>query len=58
MSMGQTDGQIMIRRLIPIIEAEWAKVSKQPSNTLFSYAIAQEIRAMNHETLYSRLFMS
>ncbi len=58
MSLGQTEGQILIRSMIPIIEEEWRKVAEFPPEQLFSFAVAQEIRAMNHETLYSRLFMS
>lgn len=62
MAIGQTDGQQLIRRAIGTIHKEWAKhedSEDRPNRDMpFSYAPAQEIRAMNHETLYSRLFMS
>ncbi|MDP5273950.1 urease accessory protein UreF [Chengkuizengella axinellae] len=58
MSIGQTDGQVIISRAIPVIEEEWGNVKKLNPETLHSFAPEQEIYAMNHETLYSRLFMS
>ncbi|WP_164931492.1 urease accessory protein UreF [Longirhabdus pacifica] len=58
MSLGQTDGQHIIQEMIPIIHSEWEKIKETPSSEMHSFAIAQEIEAMNHETLYSRLFMS
>ncbi|MEB3103369.1 urease accessory protein UreF [Ferviditalea candida] len=58
MSIGQTDGQMIIRRAIPVIEEEWKKIRDLPVEQLHSFSVAQEIRSMNHEILYSRLFMS
>lgn len=58
MSVGQTDGQMIIRRAIPVIEEEWKKVRDLPVEQMHSFSVAQEIESMNHETLYSRLFMS
>ncbi|NBI31128.1 urease accessory protein UreF [Chengkuizengella marina] len=58
MSIGQTDGQFIISRSIPVIEEEWESVKDMNPELLHSFAPAQEIYAMNHETLYSRLFMS
>lgn len=58
MSIGQSDGQLMIRLLIDRIEEAWQKEMSSPIRPPSSYAIANDIRAMQHETLYSRLFMS
>ncbi len=58
MSIGQTEGQSLIRRSIPVIDAEWEQTKTKPADELYSFAAMQEIQAMNHETLYSRLFMS
>jgi urease accessory protein len=58
MSIGQTEGQQMIYRSIAIIGDEWRKHQMRPDVGMHSFAVAQDIDAMNHETLYSRLFMS
>lgn len=58
MPIGQTDSQVTIQRAIPIIEEAWEKVKHLPSNRLHTTSWMQDIHEMNHETLYSRLFMS
>jgi urease accessory protein len=84
MSIGQTEGQAVIARCIPVIAAEWerwrarfapdgprgaAAAPVAPASLgagsaasglppFRTCSFAQEIYAMRHETLYSRLFMS
>lgn len=58
MSIGQTEGQLLIARSIDIIHTAWENIKEMPPYTLHSNAIAQEIREMQHEYLPSRLFMS
>lgn len=57
---GQTDIQLILKELYPLIMEETEKVIEfsPDEDDLFNYAMAQEIEAMRHETLYSRLFMS
>jgi urease accessory protein len=58
--VGQTDVQMILQKLYPFLAEETAKIidSCPKEDGLFSYSIIQEIEAMRHETLYSRLFMS
>jgi urease accessory protein len=60
MSMGQVEGQTILNRLIPIIEQETIEILRNPTlpEELYSNFFLQDIAAMRHETLYSRLFMS
>ena len=58
MSMGQTEGQMIVRRTLPIIEQEWQAVRHLSAQQAHTFTFAHDIRAMQHETLYSRLFMS
>jgi Urease accessory protein UreF len=58
MSLGQTEGQAILTSMFPVIEREWNAVSHMDPEQMHSFSFAQEIAAMNHETLYSRLFMS
>jgi urease accessory protein len=58
MSLGQTDGQAIVTSMLPVIEREWNAVSHMEPEQMHSFSFSQEIAAMNHETLYSRLFMS
>lgn len=58
MPIGQTEGQVLIRRMMPVLEEQWREVEGLAFEQMHTFALAQEIRAMNHETLYSRLFMS
>lgn len=58
MSMGQTQGQQLLHRMIPYVEQSWMETRETSEHTLSTYTLAQEIRAMQHDQLYSRLFMS
>ncbi|MFC4766176.1 urease accessory protein UreF [Effusibacillus consociatus] len=60
MPIGQTEGQKVLKSLLPVIKQEAERIVLAPPapNRLSSHTIAQEIGAMRHETLYSRLFMS
>lgn len=59
-AVGQTDVQRIMQRLYPLMneEAEKIMVTQPTIDDLFTFSITQEIEAMRHETLYSRLFMS
>ncbi|AXI10999.1 urease accessory protein UreF [Oceanobacillus zhaokaii] len=58
--IGQTAAQMILQKLYPLLmeEAERIIQSSPNEDDLFTYSIIQEIEAMRHETLYSRLFMS
>jgi urease accessory protein len=58
MSLGQTEGQLLIRKMLTLIDQQWALVRELPAEQLHAFTPAHDIRAMQHETLYSRLFMS
>ncbi|WP_051331065.1 urease accessory protein UreF [Aneurinibacillus terranovensis] len=60
MAVGQTEGQKVLRSLLPMLERQADLLLEHPpSPDLLSVrTIRQEIAAMRHETLYSRLFMS
>ncbi len=58
MSLGQTEGQLLIRRMLTCIDQQWTLVRELPAEQLHAFTPAHDIRAMQHETLYSRLFMS
>ena len=59
-AVGQTDVQMILQKLYPFMAEEAEKIIDSCPNEddLFSYSLIQEIEAMRHETLYSRLFMS
>ncbi|GIQ68531.1 urease accessory protein UreF [Xylanibacillus composti] len=58
MSVGQTECQLLISRGTEHIAEEWSKVRELPPDLLHSFSPLQDICAMQHEGLYSRLFMS
>jgi urease accessory protein len=58
MSLGQTEGQLLIRRMLTVIDQQWEIIRELPPEQLHTFTTAHDIRAMQHETLYSRLFMS
>jgi urease accessory protein len=60
MALGQTDGQKVLQNLLPVIRQETVQLVLDPpeADQLFNQTVIQEIGAMRHETLYSRLFMS
>ncbi|XEC93108.1 urease accessory protein UreF [Paenibacillus tarimensis] len=57
-SMGQTEGQAMIARLIPQAEEAWRLVERQEPEEAWMNMPMAELAMIRHETLYSRLFMS
>ena len=48
----------MIRRMLGELEREWETAGALSPEKMHTFAAAHDIRAMQHETLYSRLFMS
>jgi urease accessory protein len=54
--LGQTDGQAMLARLHPVIEAVAADAPGTPLDDLSATCFAADIAAMQHETLYSKTF--
>src|SRR5690606_12306575 len=58
MSLGQTDGQLLISSTVQYGLELWQEMRQHGYTEPFSYGLVQEIMAMQHETLYSRLFMS
>lgn len=58
MSMGQTEGQKLTARLLPLIPQAWKRVHALDPMELHTLTPAAEIHMMRHEGLYSRLFMS
>jgi urease accessory protein len=58
MSLGQTEGQQLIRRMLIVIDQQWEILRELPAERLHAFTPAHDIRAIQHETLYSRLFMS
>jgi urease accessory protein len=59
-AIGQTGAQVILQKLYPFLVEEAKKIIQSCPNEddLFNYSIIQEIEAMRHEALYSRLFMS
>lgn len=58
MAIGQTEGQAIIARLIPLIAEGWELVKRLEPEDAYGNTPLAELMAMRHETLYSRLFMS
>ena len=60
MPLGQTQGQLVLQRLLPHIEQCARDVAASPpeEDRLSGHFVLQEIAAMRHAALYSRLFMS
>ncbi|MEC0230033.1 urease accessory protein UreF [Paenibacillus alba] len=58
MSMGQTQGQILLAKLVPLTEREWRRVAHLDPLDAYMNSPAADLAMMQHETLYSRLFMS
>ena len=57
-SMGQTDGQILLRRMQQYAANAWVEHEQLGITEPYSFSLVQDILAMEHEQLYSRLFMS
>ncbi len=60
MPLGQTQGQLVLQKLLPHIErcAQDVAASSPTEDHLSGHFVLQEIAAMRHAALYSRLFMS
>lgn len=58
MSMGQTEGQSLIARLLPLTEQALQIAARLEPEEAFSNMPMAELAMMRHERLYSRLFMS
>lgn len=58
MSIGQTEGQVLIASLAPLIEEALALTAKLEPEEAYSNMPMAELGMMAHEQLYSRLFMS
>ena len=58
MLCGQTQGQTLLVALLPTIHGAWLEVAAQEPEDFYTTTPAAEIYMMQHETLYSRLFMS
>ena len=54
--LGQTEGQAMLARLHPVIEAVAAQAPGTALDDLSATCFAADIAAMQHETLYSKTF--
>lgn len=59
-AVGQTDVQLIMQKLYPLMEEEAKQIIafSPGEEDLFTYSVMQEMEAMRHESLYSRLFMS
>lgn len=57
-SIGQTEGQKLIASLQLFAAEQWEKQEQEQLFEPYSYSLVQDILAMEHEQLYSRLFMS
>jgi urease accessory protein len=59
MSIGQTEGQRVLAEMLPIIAEAWKKTEHlDPLKDGFGNTPMADIAMMQHENLYSRLFMS
>ena len=54
--LGQTDGQRLLARLAPLIQDTAARATDMSLDDLASPCFAADIAAMQHETLYSKVF--
>jgi urease accessory protein len=58
MSIGQTEAQALLAELLPQASIAWHRIAHLEPEDCFSNSPASDIYMMQHETLYSRLFMS
>jgi urease accessory protein len=58
MSIGQTEGQSLLAKMLPLASVAWQSVAHRDPLDCYSNVPAADIYMMQHETLYSRLFMS
>jgi urease accessory protein len=58
MSIGQTEGQSLLAKMLPLASVAWQSVEHMDPLDCYTNVPAADIYMMQHETLYSRLFMS
>jgi urease accessory protein len=58
MSLGQTQAQTLVAQMLPQIADAWHEVEQRDPFEFATSTPMLEVAAMQHETLYSRLFMS
>ncbi|HEX8835127.1 MAG TPA: urease accessory protein UreF [Abditibacteriaceae bacterium] len=58
MRVGQTAAQTLVAQLLPEVHAAWNEVHDLDPRDFYTLTPAAEIAGMQHEVLYSRLFMS
>ncbi|MNG10273.1 Urease accessory protein UreF [compost metagenome] len=58
MSIGQTQGQMLLAKLVPLTGTEWQRVAQLDPMEAYTNSPSADLAMMQHETLYSRLFMS
>jgi urease accessory protein len=58
MALGQTQAQVLLAELLPSVQQAWQTVADREPSDFYTSAPGAEIAMMQHETLYSRLFMS
>ncbi|MBV9868923.1 MAG: urease accessory protein UreF [Abitibacteriaceae bacterium] len=58
MALGQTEAQVLLATLLPQIEQAWREVESYDPSQFYNSNPLAEIAMMQHESLYSRLFMS
>ena len=56
--LGQTDGQRVTARLMPVAEAAVSKALNTPVDEVATATPVVDVASMNHETQYTRLFRS
>ncbi len=56
--LGQTEGQVIVRNLKPVVQATATSGLSRSVDDLGSASFAADISAMRHETQYSRMFRS
>ncbi|WVX48469.1 Urease accessory protein UreF [Roseobacter fucihabitans] len=54
--LGQTEGQALLARLVPLIQSTAQEAVDTPLSDLASHCFAGDIAAMQHETQYSKVF--
>jgi urease accessory protein len=56
--LSQDSGQVLLFKTLPLLEQLAEKALKPDVNLLGISSVGFDIRSMNHENLYSRLYMS
>lgn len=58
MRMGQTQGQVLLAQLLPCLRQAWLEVAELEPYDFYTSVPCSDVAKMQHEVLYSRLFMS